>query len=213
MKDFIRSKTQLVAPLLVPEIRLHLADEPFGLWKTTERELGQAGLPFPFWAFAWVGGQTLARYILDHPELVRSRHVLDLASGSGLVAIAAAMAGAAAVTASDVDPIAAAAIDLNAEANGVAVTATREDPLDGDGQGHEIVLAGDVFYEQPMAGRVLPFLERAWARGAGVLVGDPGRAYLPLSRFQVLATYDVPVIPAIEDADVKRTMVLQPAWD
>ena len=211
-RAFVRANTRLVAPPHVPEVRLHLADEALGLWKKTEELLARTGLPLPFWAFAWAGGQALARYLLDHPDLVAGRSVFDLASGSGLVAIAAARAGAAAVTASEVDQLAIAAIALNAETNDVVVSCTRGDALDGDGAGAEVVLAGDVFYERPMADRVLPFLERARARGASVLIGDPGRAYLPRTRFEALATYEVPVTRATEDAEVKQTTVWQPAW-
>ena len=211
-RAFVRANTRLVAPPHVPEVRLHLADEALGLWKKTEELLARTGLPLPFWAFAWAGGQALARYLLDHPDLVACRSVFDLASGSGLVAIAAARAGAAAVTASEVDQLAIAAIALNAETNDVVVSCTRGDALDGDGAGAEVVLAGDVFYERPMADRVLPFLERARARGASVLIGDPGRAYLPRTRFEALATYEVPVTRATEDAEVKQTTVWQPAW-
>jgi predicted nicotinamide N-methyase len=210
-RAFVRANTRLVAPAQVPELRLHIAGEAFGLWTRTEELLGRTGLPPPFWAFAWAGGQALARYLLDHPDLVAGRSVFDLASGSGLVAIAAAFAGAAAVTASEVDQLAAAAIALNAEANDVVVSCARGDALDGDGAGAEVVLAGDVFYERPMADRVLPFLERARARGATVLIGDPGRTYLPRTRFEALATYEVPVPRAIEGADVKQTTVWQPA--
>jgi len=209
---FVRANTRLVAPPCVPEIRLHLADEAFGLWERTQEELGSKDLPPPFWAFAWAGGQALARHVLDHPRLVRGRTILDLASGSGLVAIAAAMAGAGAVTASDVDRLAVAAIALNAEANGVAVAVRLEDVLDGDGTGAEVVLAGDVFYERPMAERVLAFLARARARGADVLVGDPGRAHLPSPRLEALATYDVPVARPLEDSELKRTTVWRLAW-
>jgi predicted nicotinamide N-methyase len=209
--DFVLANTRLAAVPSVPEIRLHLAEEPFGLWEKTERKLGGTGLPLPFWAFAWAGGVALARYVLDHPDVVAGRSVLDLASGSGLVAIAAAKAGAATVTANEVDGFARAAIALNVEANGVAVAGTFEDVLDGDGAGAEVVLAGDVFYERPMAERVRPFLERAWTRGAHVLVGDLGRAYLPSSGFEAIASYDVPVTRALEDAEVKRTTVWRPA--
>jgi len=204
---FIRASTRLVAPPQVPEIRLHLAGEAFALWERMAADLGRSDLPPPFWASAWAGGQALARHLLDHPGLVRGRTVLDLASGSGLVAIAAAMAGAAAVMASDVDRFAAEAIALNAAANGVAVAVRLQDLLDGDGAEAEVVLAGDVFYERPLADRVLPFLARARARGAEVLVGDPGRAYLPRPRLVPLATYDVPVERALEGSDLKRTTV------
>jgi predicted nicotinamide N-methyase len=192
----------LIAPALVPEIRLHLAEEPFAIWE----QLGEGG-PLPFWAFAWPGGQALARHVLDHPELVRGRRVLDLASGSGLVAIAAAKAGAAAVTAADLDAHAAAAIALNAAANGVDIAIAFGDALDGDGGDAEVVLAGDVLYERPMAGRVLPFLDRCRRRGATVLIGDPGRGYLPRVRLEALATYRVHVPRAVEDRDVKTTTV------
>jgi predicted nicotinamide N-methyase len=188
-------------------VRLHLADEAIGLWEQTEEALGGVRMPPPFWAFAWAGGQALARYVLDHPETVAGRSVLDLASGSGLVAVAAALAGAASVTASDIDRFATAAVSLNAAANGVSVSARLGDLLGGDGEGAQAVLAGDVFYERAMAERVLSFLERVRARGALVLVGDPGRAYLPRDRFESLAVYDVPVVADLEDRAVKTTTV------
>lgn len=208
--DFVRANTRLVAPPLVPEIQLHLADEAFGLWEKMESELRRTELPPPFWAFAWAGGQALARYLFDQPHLVAGRRVLDVGSGCGIVAIAAAKAGAATVTASDVDRFAAAAVAVNADANGVVVAVVEEDVLDGDGAGAMLVLAGDVCYEKPMANRVLPFLARARARGARVLLGDPGRAYLPRARFEALATYDVSVTRELEDTEVKRTTVWRP---
>jgi predicted nicotinamide N-methyase len=173
----------------------------------------QAGamLPPPFWASAWAGGRAIARYVLDHPEAVAGRRVLDLASGSGLVAIAAAKAGAAAVTANDVDPYALAAITLNARANGVAVTESPDDLLDGDGGDAETVLAGDVFYTGPMARRMLNFLERMAARGVEVLVGDPGRDHLPEHRLQIVASYQLPLADAFADAQLTRMNVLRPA--
>ena len=207
LTTFVLANTRLVSPPAVPETRLHLADDVIDLWERTQEALDCLSLPPPFWAFAWAGGQALARYLLDHPVEVEGRDVLDLASGSGLVAIAAAMAGAAPVTASDVDLFAVAAIALNAEANGVAVARTMEDVLDGDGGGADVVLAGDVFYERPMADRVLGFLERARTRGASVLVGDVGRAFLPRERFVAVATYEIPVARALEDADIKSSMV------
>jgi len=207
LTTFVLANTRLVSPPAVPETRLHLADDVIDLWECTQEALDCLSLPPPFWAFAWAGGQALARYLLDHPVEVEGRDVLDLASGSGLVAIAAAMAGAAPVTASDVDLFAVAAIALNAEANGVAVAGTMEDVLDGDGGGVDVVLAGDVFYERSMADRVLGFLERARARGASVLVGDVGRAFLPRERFVAVATYEIPVARALEDADIKSSMV------
>jgi predicted nicotinamide N-methyase len=194
-------------PPLVPEITLHLAGDIFDLWERTEHDASRAELPPPFWAFPWAGGQALARYLLDHPEHVAGRAVLDLAAGSGLVAIAAAKAGAAAVTPSETDPLAFTAIELNSEANGVTLEATLGDVLGGAAAGNDLVLVGDAFYERAMAERLLPFLERARASGAVVLVGDPGRAYLPRDRFEAVARYDVPVSRALEDADVKRTTV------
>jgi predicted nicotinamide N-methyase len=207
LAEFVRAQTRLAAAPFVPEVRLHLADEAIRLWEETEAELGAEGLPPPFWGFAWAGGQALARYLLDHPAVVQGRTVFDLASGSGLVAVAAAKAGAAAVTANDIDPLAGAAIALNAEANGVSVPCLLADALGGDGGGAEVVLAGDIFYDRDVAARVLPFLARARARGARVLVGDPGRAYLPRAVFAEVASYDVPVLAALEDSTVKRSTV------
>jgi predicted nicotinamide N-methyase len=208
--EFVRANTRLAAPPQVPELRLHLGEEPFGLWKKTEEELHVPGLPPPYWAFAWAGGQALARYLLDNTELVRGRRVFDLGSGSGLVAIAAAQTGAAEVTASDVDPLAVAAIRLNAEANGVSVAVLSEDVVDGEAIAADLVLAGDLFYEKPMALRVMRFLERAVDGGVAVLIGDPGREYLPRLRLEALATYEVPVPLGLEDRQVKRTHVWRP---
>lgn len=191
----------------VPEVRLQMADDAIALWETTEAARGEIGLPPPFWAFAWAGGVAVARYVLDHPDVVRGRTVLDLAAGSGLVGIAAAMCGARSVRAAEIDAYAVAAIGINAEANGVRVDAALEDLLDGDGSPAEVVLAGDVFYERGMADRFLPFLERAQARGARVIVGDPGRAYLPRERFTALAAFEVPVVADLEDTALKTTTV------
>ena len=191
----------------VPEISLHLAEEPFGLWEQTEHEQNGQNLPPPFWAFAWAGGQALARYLLDHADLVAGRNVLDVASGSGLVAIAAAKAGAAIVSATEVDRFAAAAISINAQANGSSVAVFLADVLDGDGDDAEVVVAGDFCYEKTMARRILEFLDRASAGGRDVLVGDPGRAYLPQTRLEPVAGYDVLVSRVLEDADVKRATV------
>ncbi|WP_204036241.1 class I SAM-dependent methyltransferase [Micromonospora qiuiae] len=205
---FVRLHARLAPVAFVPEVRLHQADEPIGLWELTEGQF-RSDQPPPFWAFAWAGGQALARYVTDHPQLVAGRRVLDLAAGSGLVAIAAARAGAAAVRAVEIDELAVAAVALNAEANGVRVDAELGDVLDGDAGDAEVVLAGDVFYSEAMAGRVLRFLLRAVRSGARVLVGDPGRAYLPRDRFDELAVYDVPVSEALESVRVKRTTVWQ----
>jgi predicted nicotinamide N-methyase len=193
---------------LVPEIRLFVAEDATVLWARLEAEAGQQ-LPPPFWASAWAGGQALARYVLDHPEVVAGRTVLDLASGSGLVAIAAAMAGAAATTANDVDPYAIAAISANAEANGVAVDVLPGDLLDGDGGGADVVLAGDVLYNRSLAGRVLPFLHRLVERGAYVLVGDPDRGHVPHYWLKAVANYRL-LAGSAEDAQIERTNVLAP---
>jgi predicted nicotinamide N-methyase len=203
---FIAANTRVLAVPHAPEIRLHVADEATELWHKTEEELGELGLPPPFWAFAWAGGQALARYLLDRPELVRGKRVLDFASGSGLVAIAAARAGAAAVEASDVDGFAIAAIGLNAALNGVAVEMRAAD-LVGSDEGWDAVLAGDIFYDRNIAERVTDWLFGIAERGATVLIGDPGRSYLAKDRLEQLASYQVPVTPALEDAEVKRSSV------
>jgi predicted nicotinamide N-methyase len=191
----------------VSEISLYLADDPHSLWAEVERTLGQPDQPPPFWAFAWAGGQALARYLLDHPAAVADRSVLDLGSGSGLTAIASARAGAASALASELDPFAAAAISLNAAANGVTVAVTG-DVLDGDGEGADLVLAADVWYERRLADRALGLLQRARSRGANVLVGDIGRAFLPRALMRELASYDVPVMADLEDAAVKKALIL-----
>ena len=212
--EIIRADTQLGSVPLVPEIRLHQASEPISLWQRTELAAGRTGLDPPFWAFAWAGGQALARYVLDHPEAVAGRRAIDIASGSGLAAIAAAKAGAAAVTAYDVDPLAIAAITVNAGANRVAVPAVCADVLDEDGPPSpdtELVLVADAFYERDLADRVMRFLERARTRGVAVLVGDFGRAYLPRDRLRPLATYDVSGLRVLEGSDVRRTTVWAPA--
>ena len=205
---FIRANTRLLAVPHAPEIRLHVADEATDLWQRTEEELEAIGLPPPYWAFAWAGGQALARYVLDDPDLVAGRRVLDFASGSGLVAIAAARAGAAHVVASDLDPFAVAAIALNAGANGVAdrVEPVRAD-LIGSMPDADVVLAADVFYERDLAHAVTAWLVACQARGRSVLLGDPGRAYLPRDRLDRLASYFVPVTRSLEDSEVKHSHV------
>jgi predicted nicotinamide N-methyase len=204
---FVSAHSRLAPVRYVPEVRLFMADDAFSLWEHTERELGQTEQPPPFWAFAWPGGQALARHLLDHPDLVAGRAVLDLGSGSGLTAIAAALAGASAVQASETDAFAAAAIALNAGANGVQV-AVHGDVLDGDGEAADVVLAADIWYEKQLAQRALGLLTRARARGARVLVGDIGRAFLPRAHMRELAAYDVPVIAELENAEVKRVLIL-----
>ena len=203
---FIRAETRLLPVPHAPEILLHVADEATELWRRTEEELGEIGLAPPFWAFAWAGGQALARYILDHPESVRGKRVLDFASGSGLVAIAAMKAGAAEAAACDIDAFAVAAIALNAGANGVAVSPVQADLVGQDG-GWDAVLAGDICYERDLAARVTGWLMSLSARGATVLIGDPGRSYLPRESLENLAQYQVPVTRTLEDADIKKTGV------
>ena len=205
-KKFILDNTALMAPPHVPEVLLHLADEAHDLWLRTEEELAEIGLPPPFWAFAWAGGQGLARYVLDNPGTVRGRRVLDFASGSGLVAIAAMKAGAARVIAADIDPFCETAIAINLEANGVEAQFRGTDCVGSD-DGWDVVLAGDVFYDKAFADRLLPWFTSLRARGAEILVGDPGRAYLPRTGLQSLAVYQVPVTRVLEDAEVKRTTV------
>lgn len=205
-RAFIRAQTRLLPVPHAPEIVLHVADEATELWMKTEEELGEMGLPPPFWAFAWAGGQALARYILDHPEIVAGRTVFDFASGSGLVAIAAAKAGARAVFASEIDSFALEAITLNAEANGVAVTTLAGDVI-GTDEGWDVALAGDVSYERDMAGAVTDWLEALHRRGATVLIGDPGRAYLARERLTQIAEYRVPTTRALEDAEIKKSGV------
>jgi predicted nicotinamide N-methyase len=204
---FVHAKTAIGAPPLVPEIRLHLATEVTPLWQATETSLSRFGTPPPFWAFAWAGGQALARYIIDHPESVAGRDVLDLASGSGMVAIAAAKAGARRVIAADIDPFAAAAITLNAALNGVSIQIESRDLLDRGAAGWAVVTAGDVCYEEPMASRMIALLRRTAARGRTALLGDPGRAYLPREGLAELARYTVPVSRELEDREAKEGVV------
>jgi predicted nicotinamide N-methyase len=194
---------------LVPEVRLYLADDAILLQARLEAQNG-GRLATPYWANAWAGGQAVARYVLDHPHLVAGRRVLDVASGSGLAAIAAAVAGATAVTANDIDPYALAAIALNASASGVAVAVNGDDLLAGDGGDPDVVLAGDVFYNSEMAGLMLAFIKRAAARGAVVLVGDPGREHLPRHQLSVVATYPAVTGGAAQDAQVTEVHVLRP---
>jgi predicted nicotinamide N-methyase len=213
--EVLRTGTTLRPVPLVPEIRLYQADDPVGLWERIELTSGEADQNPPFWAFAWAGGQALARYLLDHPGTVRGRHVIDIASGSGLVAIAAAQAGAATVTAYDIDPLAVAAIEVNAEANAVTVQAVCADILADDaptdtGDPRDtaaVVLVADAFYQRELAAKVTRFIEQAGARGAEVLAGDFGRAYLPRDRLTPLASYDVSGLNVLEDSDVKSTTI------
>jgi predicted nicotinamide N-methyase len=204
---FIVANTRLQAPPHTPELKLHLADEITPIWKLTEDELGELGLPPPFWAFAWAGGQALARYLLDHPGEVAGKRVVDFATGSGIVAIAAARAGAADVLAADIDAFCGAAVALNAAANGVAVRFTDANLLDADPPAADLICAGDVCYEKPFAEAVMAWLHRAHAAGTRVLIGDPGRSYFPKSGLTRLAEYQVPTTRELEDMEVKRTSV------
>ncbi|HEY3800036.1 MAG TPA: 50S ribosomal protein L11 methyltransferase [Caulobacteraceae bacterium] len=206
-RAFIVANTRLQAPPHTPEVALHLADEITPIWRMTEEALGEIGLPPPFWAFAWAGGQALARYVLDHPQEVAGKRVLDFATGSGLVAIAAMKAGAASVQASDIDAFAGAAVALNAAANGVSVAVIGADLLDAPAPPVDVILAGDICYEAPLAARVIAWLIAARDAGARVLIGDPGRAYLPKSGLKQLAEYRVPTTRELEDQEVKRTVV------
>ena len=201
--DFIRANAALIAPPLVPEIKLHLATEVVPLWKKTEEELAQIGVPPPYWAFAWAGGQALARYVLDNPALVKGKRVLDIGSGSGLVGLAAARAGAAHVLAADIDRFACAAIALNAQANGIDIAATQDDVIGVPG-GWDVILVGDLFYERPLAERLLAWLT---PMTVPVLMGDPGRSYFPKSGIERLTLYTVRTTRDLEDREIRETGV------
>ena len=204
---FIRANTRVLAPPLVPEIRLHLAEESVPIWQKTEEELGLMNVPPPYWAFAWAGGQALARYVLDNPGLFDGRSVLDLGSGSGLTAIAARMAGAKSVLANDIDALSLEAVRLNAAFNGVVVETSQADLLAAPPAPFDVILAGDLFYERQLADTVTVFIERAASNGALVLIGDPQRNYFPKGRFTLAAEYRVAVTRELEDALIKKTAV------
>jgi len=203
--EFVRANTALMTPPLVPEVKLHLATEVLPLWRLTEDELQERGVPPPYWAFAWAGGQALARYVLDHPDIVGGA-VLDFGSGSGLVAIAAAMAGATSILAADIDHFATAAIELNAQANGFEIDTTNDDLIDGY-CGWDTILVGDMCYERPLAERLLAWLRACAAQGTTVLLGDPGRSYFPKSGLEKLAGYQVQVTRDLEDREIRDTGV------
>ncbi len=205
--DFILANTAILPVPLVPEIKLHLAHEAVPLWQKTEEELGEIGLPPPFWAFAWAGGQALARYVLDNPAVVNEKSVVDLASGSGLVAIAAMKAGAASVLAADIDEFAVASMELNAKVNSVVLKTTSSDLLQSPPPVAQTILVGDLFYEKSIAEKVFNWLTLAKSQGSTVLIGDPGRSYLPKDKLIKLAEYNVPVTRDLEDAEIKRTAV------
>jgi predicted nicotinamide N-methyase len=207
--SFVRRNTAVTTPPLVPEICLYLATEITPIWHATEETLARSALPPPFWAFAWAGGQALARYLLDHSAEVTGRSVLDFGAGSGLVAIAAAKAGATAVLAAEIDPFAAAAIAANAALNDVDITVQREDLLDTVDACWEVVTAGDVCYERPMADRVMGWLRGMAARGSLVLLGDPGRAYVPSQGLLERSRYLVSTSRELEDRDCREAVIWQ----
>jgi predicted nicotinamide N-methyase len=206
--EFVRANTVLATPSLIPELKLHLASVATDLWEATEASLVRTGLPPPYWAFAWPGGQALARHLLDKPETARARRVLDFAAGCGVAALAAARTAAASIAASEIDAFARAALALNAAANGLAIDVLDRDVLAVPAEDWDLILAGDVFYEKPMADRVWPWLKAAAARGIAVLVADPGRAYLPDTGLVEIARYAVPTTLDLEDRTERVTRVL-----
>ncbi len=209
MTDFVRNNTQLVSPPLLPELRLHLVTELTPLWRATADVLEREELPPPFWAFAWAGGQGLARYVLDHPELVRGKRVLDFATGAGLVGIAAGLAGAAAVEGTEIDPFSVAAARLNAEANAVAMVVHERDVIGDACAGFDVLLAGDVFYERAMAESCMAWFRERAAAGMTVLVGDPVRYYSQSAGMERVATFMVPTSCEIEDSDLRESRVFR----
>ena len=204
---FILANTKLLKPPLVPEIQLHLAEESLPIWQKTEEELDELNVPPPFWAFAWAGGQALARYLLDNPGLVVGKRVLDLGSGCGLAGLAAMKAGAASVLAADIDAMAAVAVRVNAAANKVEIETASADLLSSPPGDFDVILVGDLFYERALAERVLAFIDACARDGALVLIGDPQRNYFPTGRFEAAAEYRVPVTRDLEDAEIKKTAV------
>ena len=207
-RDFIVANTRRQRPPHTPEIELYLADEITPIWKMTEEALEEIGLPPPFWAFAWAGGQALARYLLDHPQIVAGKRTIDFAAGSGLVGIAAMKAGAADVLCADIDPYCEAAVALNAEVNRVVCGFVGEDLLEQPAPAWaQVILAGDICYEKPLAERVLAWLAAARDKGASVLIGDPGRSYFPREGLEKLAEYRVQTTRELEDMEVKKTAV------
>lgn len=206
--DFVAEYTALISPPLVPELQLHLAIETKEIWQHTEETLGEMGLPPPFWAFAWAGGQALARYVIDNPTTVSGQRVLDFAAGGAIAGLGAARAGAATIMASELDAFAIAACEANARANGCAIETVLGDIV-GTDDGWDVVLAGDVFYEGDLARDVGGWLESLVQRGARVLIGDPGRAFLPLEKLDRLAEYSVPVTRDLEDREIRQAKVWQ----
>jgi predicted nicotinamide N-methyase len=207
---FIRANTALGTVPLVPEIELHLASEMTPLWHATESTLECKGLQPPYWAFAWPGGQALARYLLDNPAVVRDQSVFVFAAGSGIDAIAACKAGASGVVACDIDPLAQAAIALNARCNGVDLGISGDDPLSGRGPRVDVIIAGDVYYEPEMSDRATAWLRRCILAGTDVILADPGRGYMPSDGVDELATYAVPTTLDLEDREIRQTTIYRP---
>ena len=212
-RAFVLRQTRLRPVPGLDEIRLHLADEVLPLWHALQLETDDPDTAMPYWAFAWAGGLAIGRYLREHPGSVAGRRVFDLASGSGLCAIAAMEAGAAVVTGADIDPFAHAAMTLNARANRQRITVVRRDVLDEEPPEVDVILAGDCWYDAGLAERVLPWLQRARKQGIDILVGDPGRRYLPTAELVELAVYDVRTTTELEDLDRKqgRVYALRPA--
>jgi predicted nicotinamide N-methyase len=214
-RAFVVRQTRLRPVPGLEQVRLHLADDVLPLWRAVQIETNDPDAALPYWAFAWAGGLAVGRYLQEHPDVVAGRRVFDVASGSGLCAIAALHAGATAVIGADIDPFAAAAIALNARANGRRVTVVNRDVLDEDAPDVDVILAGDSMYEAELAGRILPWLRLALARGIDVLIGDPGRRYLPTNELVELASYDVRTTTELEDLEHKqgRVFSLRPAGE
>lgn len=209
VKAFIQANTKVMAPPLVPEIKLYLAEESLPIWQKTEEQLQQQNIPPPFWAFAWAGGQALARYLFDNVSVVAGKHVLDIGTGSGITAIAAKLCGAHTVTATDVDPVSVLAAELNATLNTCDIEVLGKNVLNEDPPHHEVIIVADLFYERGLAEQALSFARRAKERDAVVLVGDPKRSYFPVSEFTCLQSYEVAVTRELEDALIKKTSVWQ----
>ena len=205
--EFICAQTLLAAPPLTPEIKLYLATEVTPLWHLTEERLKQNGLPPPYWAFAWPGGQGMARYILDHPEIVRGKHVLDFAAGSGIGAIAAMKVGAQSAGAIEIDPMAHAAVRLNAECNGVTVENIDEVDMEKPPRNTDVIIAGDVCYQQAMSAKLMRWLWLCKEKGVRIFMADPGRAYVPHEGLTERARYEVPTSRDLEDSDIRTVIV------
>jgi predicted nicotinamide N-methyase len=205
-EEFVAAQTVVSRAPLVPEIALHLASEITPIWQATEAWLAEQNIEPPFWAFAWPGGQALARAVLDDPKLVAGKRVLDFAAGCGIAAIAAAQAGAVLVEAAEIDPLALAAVRLNAALNGVSV-ATPPGDVVGAPCRWDVIFAGDVCYEAPMTAHILPWLRGLVAAGAEVLIADPGRAYLPKAGLAPIARYSVPTTRELEDRDSREVTI------